>query len=133
MQMCSSIVSVCSKACLYKYGARVCYHGRRRLGGVECGSALPCARGGAVEVPSSAPVEVTDIAMEVSSDYRCCLRAAYIHTRAVEPLVPYVDNIHEVIKKPFVAKGPPQFAMKACNSSFSCSMCQAASVANPAC
>ena len=59
-----------------------------------------------VEVPSSAPVEVTDTAMEISSDYRCCLRAAYIHTRAVEPLVPYVDNIHEVIKKPFVAKGP---------------------------
>ena len=82
---------------------------------------------------SPTPAEVTQTAMEVSSDYRCCLRAAYIHTRAVEPLVPYVDNIHEVIKKPFVAKGPPQFAMKACNSSFSCSMCQAASVANPAC
>ena len=44
----------------------------------------------------------------------------FTHTRAVEPLVPYVDNIHEVIKKPFVAKGPQQFAMKACNSSNLC-------------
>ena len=36
------------------------------------------------------------------------------HTTHV-PQVPYVDNIHEVIKKPFVAKGPQQFAMNASN------------------
>ena len=46
--------------------------------------------------------------------------ASQIHTRAVEPPVPYVDNIHEVIKKPFVAKGPQQFAMNASNSTSLC-------------
>ena len=39
----------------------------------------------------------------------------FTHACAVEPLVPYVDNIHEVIKKPFLAKGPHQFAMNASN------------------
>ena len=48
------------------------------------------------------------------------LLSTFTHTCAVEPLVPYVDNIHEVIKKPFLAKGPQQFAMKACNSSNLC-------------
>ena len=78
---------------------------RRRLGGVELGSAVLSARAGDTDCDGR------------SSTYSCCLHS---HTCAVEPLVPYVDNIHEVIKKPFVAKGPQQFAMKACNSSNLC-------------
>ena len=34
--------------------------------------------------------------------------------------VHHVDNIHEVTKKPFVAKGPQQFAMNASNSTSLC-------------
>ena len=78
---------------------------RRRLGRVELGSAVLSARAGDTDCDGR------------SSTYSCSLHS---HTRAVEPLVPYVDNIHEVIKKPFVAKGPQQFAMKACNSSNLC-------------
>ena len=44
--MCSSFVSAGSKASPCKYGGRVCSQRRRRLGGVQCGSAILCARGG---------------------------------------------------------------------------------------
>ena len=70
------------------YGGRVC--SQRADGGWL---------GQSEGLSSSALAQVTQTAMDAHQP----TAAVYIHTRAVEPLVPYVDNIHEVIKKLFVA------------------------------
>ena len=69
--MCSSFVSVRSKASPYKYVGRACSYGRWRLGGVECGSAVLSVRGG----DSTTADPLTDTAIDVSSTYSCCLHS----------------------------------------------------------